>query len=75
MIENTKFVRKLTVIAPINRKDEYEGGVFELMNMPPINLDRGDIIVFPSNLVHRVTPVTKGIRKSATIWINGIKSW
>ena len=75
MLERSQFVRKLTVIALINSNTEYEGGEFELADTQLMKLDRGDILVFPSNISHRVTPVTKGIRKSATVWVNGIKSW
>jgi len=36
-------------------------------------MKKGDIIVFPSFMVHRVKPVTKGTRKSIVIWVLGPK--
>ena len=33
--------------------------------------EKGSLVVFPSWLWHRVTPVTKGIRYSAVIWTLG----
>jgi PKHD-type hydroxylase len=63
----------------LNEPDaDFEGGDFELiqssLNSPEkINLSRGKIIVFPSFLFHRVTPVLKGIRKSIVIWTLGPK--
>ncbi|MEC7191643.1 MAG: 2OG-Fe(II) oxygenase [Pseudomonadota bacterium] len=32
---------------------------------------RGDVIVFPSYLHHRVKPVTKGVRYSIVAWYGG----
>ena len=33
--------------------------------------NKGTIIVFPSMLLHKVTPVTKGIRHSLVQWFSG----
>ena len=54
--------------------DEYEGGDLQFMlNQKIVNAPRekGTIIVFPSFMMHRVTPITKGIRKSIVGWIAG----
>ena len=52
--------------------DLYEGGDFELMvsrdSHPTFRLGRGDIVVFPSFLLHRVTSVTCGCRKALVGW-------
>ena len=32
---------------------------------------RGQMVIFPSETIHRVTPVTKGIRKSIVGWVIG----
>ena len=32
---------------------------------------RGTLIAFPSYVLHRVAPVTSGIRKSLVIWVAG----
>ena len=37
---------------------------------PPIQ-EQGSIIVFASNLWHRIAPVTKGVRYSLVSWIFG----
>jgi PKHD-type hydroxylase len=34
---------------------------------------KGRIIAFPSFMIHRVTPVTEGIRRSLVIWVTGPK--
>jgi predicted 2-oxoglutarate/Fe(II)-dependent dioxygenase YbiX len=64
--------RKLTALAILN--DDFEGGKFYLMTSnekiyPP--QEKGDIIVFPSFIVHGVEPVTKGIRYTVVTWMVG----
>jgi PKHD-type hydroxylase len=64
-------IRKLSVICMLSDKSEYDGGQFEFEHTGQIEFDKGDIIVFPSFLRHRVNPVTSGIRKTSTLWILG----
>jgi len=64
--------RKLTVLAILN--DDFEGGKFFIQNghekfYPRQN--KGDVIVFPSFMLHGVEPVTKGIRYSVVTWMVG----
>jgi len=64
--------RKLTALAILN--DDFEGGKFYIMNShekiyPP--QEKGDIIVFPSFMVHGVEPVTKGKRFTVVTWLVG----
>jgi PKHD-type hydroxylase len=65
--------RKITVICIMNDPSEWEGGdlQFRLYQEYTPQLKKGSIIAFPSIIEHRVLPVTKGIRYSATMWING----
>jgi PKHD-type hydroxylase len=69
------FDRKITVICAMNSLDEYTGGQLEIKSLeneiirPKLN--KGDVIVFPSFLLHRVTPVKSGVRYSATMWLSG----
>lgn len=53
----------------------FEGGEFELGRVGVIKeiKNKGDAIMFPSHVEHRVLPVTKGIRKSLVVWISGPK--
>jgi PKHD-type hydroxylase len=67
-------VRKLSFSAGLNDASEYEGGELEFWLGPePIQyrLKKGQIIVFPSYLLHRVAPVTKGVRKTLVGWSRG----
>lgn len=64
--------RKLSCSILLNDPSEYEGGVLELKEVgKPPPTSKGTIIVFPSILEHRVTPVTSGVRYSAVCWAIG----
>jgi len=43
------------------------------MNGPFTKAERraGCVFIFPSFMMHRVSPVTKGVRKSFVIWLGG----
>jgi uncharacterized FlaG/YvyC family protein len=68
--------RKLSFSIIVNDPKEYEGGILEINNgsgngiiVPPNN--KGSLIFFPSFMLHRVTTVTKGVRKSIVGFIGG----
>ena len=71
--------RKLSLVCLLNEPTtDFSGGEFEInfgnSNIgTPINFEKGGVILFPSFMGHRVTPVTSGIRKSITIWVTGPK--
>ena len=70
--------RKLSMVIQLSDPKEYDGGRFEV-NIedcqeapdPSAILAKGTVIVFPSFLRHRVTPVTKGTRYSLVSWYEG----
>tara|TARA_R100001129_G_C5270477_1_gene233966 strand:+ start:116 stop:757 length:642 start_codon:yes stop_codon:yes gene_type:complete len=79
-------IRKLSVTVSLSDPKDYEGGhlEFDLSNPKQGNKrpgkliteirPQGSIVVFPSYVWHRVTPVTKGTRYSLVIWSIG-KPW
>jgi len=69
--QGTGLHRKLSMTLLLN--DDFEGGDFEINLSQPqkIDIKKGRAIFFPSFVLHRVTPVTKGIRKSLVIWVEG----
>lgn len=76
---NAGMIRKLSITVQLDDDGDYDGGDFE-MREPGVEdkvqrVDgiraRGSLIVFPSFVVHRVTPVTRGIRRSLVGWILG----
>jgi PKHD-type hydroxylase len=67
-------LRKLSVSIQLSSSEDYEGGDLELLyGTEPHKMDRskGAFIVFPSFMLHRVTPVTRGARWSLVAWILG----
>jgi PKHD-type hydroxylase len=68
--------RKISMIVQLSDSSEYEGGEVEINNgdfEKPLVASKfkGDVIIFPSYLMHRVKPVTKGFRKSLVLWVGG----
>ena len=61
--------RKLSMSIILN--DDFEGGDFEIHGEDIPKLPKGSIIVFPSFMDHRVSPVTKGTRYSLITWFVG----
>jgi PKHD-type hydroxylase len=70
-------VRKLSLIACLS--SGYVGGDLELAlqrqdepnEILYPKMECGDVIVFPSYVFHRSTPITKGVKYSAAIWCLG----
>jgi len=67
--------RKISITIQLSDSDEYEGGDLQIWQggSSVLNCQRGAgvAVLFPSYMMHRVTPVTKGIRKSLVLWIGG----
>ena len=66
--------RKLTVVVQLTDPATYDGGDLELLPArDPLRVGRqiGDVHVFPSFVLHRVTPVTAGARVSLVGWVVG----
>jgi PKHD-type hydroxylase len=67
--------RKLSVTVQLSDPSEYEGGDFEFFEAespdPALLKKKGTVLVFPSYLRHRVSPVTKGVRRSLVSWFEG----
>lgn len=75
-VGNKAYDRKLSFVMQLSDPSEYEGGDFEIDHQypQPQNFrNKGAILVFPSFLTHRVTPLTKGTRKSLVAWAEGPK--
>lgn len=67
--------RKLSMTLLLSDPSEFEGGEFQIKTVSdnPITVEqkKGRAWFFPSYHLHRVTPVTRGIRKSLVLWIGG----
>lgn len=65
--------RKISVTVQLSHPDDYEGGDLEFNtgNVHQGPRVQGAAVIFPSFFMHRVTPVTKGTRKSFVLWVGG----
>lgn len=66
--------RKLTMVVQLSEAGCYQGGVLEIMadaNTRQADRRQGSATLFPSFVLHRVTPVTSGVRHSLTTWAHG----
>jgi PKHD-type hydroxylase len=66
--------RKLSISIQLSDSSEYEGGELQINtggHIKTCKKTKGTLIVFPSFLLHRVTPVTKGTRRSLVLWVVG----
>ena len=67
-------LRKLTCIVILSDPNSYVGGELQLTTskspytLPP---DIGSVYVFPSFFMHRVLPITQGIRETLVAWAGG----
>lgn len=69
--------RKLSLSLILNEpQKDYEGGEFQTQTSNQITTHeskKGRIFAFPSYVVHRVSPIIKGTRKSLVVWVKGPK--
>ena len=65
--------RKLSFSLQLSSLDDYEGGTLEFFASKNVNgvYQQGTLTVFPSFLMHRVTPVTQGTRWALVGWVSG----
>ena len=64
-------VRKLSMTLLLNDPSEFEGGNLEIAGKTLSHMKQGHAAIFASFLQHRVTPVTKGVRKALVVWFSG----
>jgi PKHD-type hydroxylase len=68
--------RKLSITVQLCSEDEYEGGnlkLYQSTDSITAPKRKGQLVVFPSFIMHEVTPVTKGTRYSLVTWVHGPK--
>lgn len=62
--------RQISLSAELSDARDYDGGLLEIAPSPGERrtLPRGGARLFPSRAIHRVTPVTRGLRYSLVAW-------
>ena len=70
---NHGLTRILSFTIQLSDDDSYTGGEVLIYTNPPCSSKRsiGSMTIFPSNVVHEVTPVKTGFRKSLVGWVVG----
>jgi len=66
--------RKISLTIQLSDPNTYEGGDLEFWvgrNPDKAPREQSFAVLFPSYLMHRVTPITKGVRKSLVLWVGG----
>jgi PKHD-type hydroxylase len=76
MSEKTSLVpRKLSMSLLLSDPADFQGGELQIKTAgdEPQNVEqsRGRAWFFPSYTLHRVAPVTKGVRRSLVLWVGG----
>jgi PKHD-type hydroxylase len=68
--------RKLSLVLTLSDPEEYEGGDLMLHGdngIETVKPGKGIVHAFPSYVLHKVTPVAKGTRRTIVVWISGPK--
>jgi PKHD-type hydroxylase len=67
--------RKISVTVQLSDNDDYEGGELEIWGGGNMIYECprgvGNVVIFPSYMMHRVKEVTKGTRRSFVLWVGG----
>ena len=73
--------RKVSITIQLSESEDYDGGELlicvgsngsgQLDNNRVCPRGKGVGVLFPSYMMHRVTPVTRGTRKSLVLWVGG----
>ncbi len=66
--------RKISITIQLSDPDDYVGGDLEIWTgngLQTCARQKGSALLFPSYMLHRVTPVTSGTRKSLVLWVGG----
>lgn len=66
--------RKFSLVLQLTDPNQYDGGELQIHTSKEptaVRRERGLVAAFPSYTLHRVTPVTRGIRKTIVVWVSG----
>ena len=68
-------LRKVSITVQLSEASEYDGGNLEIWrggnNVVTTEKNAGVVMIFPSYMMHRVSKVTKGKRRSFVLWVGG----
>ncbi len=59
----------------LSPKDSYDGGellIEDTYGTHSVKLDAGDLVLYPATSLHRVAPVTRGVRLASFFWVQSM---
>ncbi|HEY5701564.1 MAG TPA: 2OG-Fe(II) oxygenase [Gammaproteobacteria bacterium] len=78
IVAGNESARKISVSVQLSQPNDYDGCDLEINNGDHILTtprDHGAVVMFPSYMLHRVTPIRKGERWAVVGWVQGLKSF
>jgi PKHD-type hydroxylase len=70
-------LRKITAVVELTARHSMKGGGIEIFygqsGVNKVDLDIGDVVIFPSFIMHRASVVDNGTRWSLVLWLNGAR--
>jgi PKHD-type hydroxylase len=66
--------RKLSLVVQLSDPEDYEGGDLQIINCGKPHVfpkKKGHCAIFPSYVLHEVTPIVKGNRYTLVAWVGG----
>jgi len=77
LIPGTGFKLRTDVSATLflNAPEDYDGGellVEDTYGAHAVKLPAGDLVIYPASSVHRVAPVTRGVRLASFFWVQSL---
>lgn len=51
---------------------DYAGGGLVIADAPPVRLAAGDMVLYRADTIHRVEPVTAGVREASFFWVQSL---
>ena len=72
---NVRIRSDLSATLFLSEPDDYDGGeliIEEMYGEQSVKLPAGDMVLYPSKSLHRVTPVTRGARVSSFFWLQSL---
>jgi len=67
-------LRKVSLVVQLTDPNEYQGGDLQIWpggSIWTVPKGKGNVAIFPSYMMHRVTPMEGGVRKSLVLWAGG----
>ena len=72
--DDKEWQRKITVVCQLSKKEDFTGGglyIEKYSEDTSVLQNQGDLVTFPSLLLHKAAPVKTGNRLTVVAWITG----